>query len=355
MGHKYKAVQWNRNKALYDLFVGVAIVLFIGIFVAVGARVYTTGHTAHPVILLIRAFGVAAFALLTATLMIGPLARMSPRFRPFLYNRRHLGVMTFLVAGAHFGLALFWYHGGGPLNPLVSLFISNPLYDSIPGFPFETLGFAAFLILLVLATTSHDFWLNNLTAPVWKALHMLVYPAYALLVLHIVLGALLTEKSIAYPVLTGASFLAVASLHLAAGFREWRTDNGMKRLRAKGWIDIGAPIDIPDKRAVIAPLPKGDRVAVFRDNDKIFAVTNACRHQNGPLGEGRIIDGCITCPWHGWQYRPEDGVSPPPYTEKIATYNVKIENGRIFIDPKPNAPGTRVGPARIAKQEGAAS
>jgi nitrite reductase/ring-hydroxylating ferredoxin subunit len=29
--------------------------------------------------------------------------------------------------------------------------------------------------------------------------------------------------------------------------------------------------------------------------------------QNGPLGEGRIVDGCITCPWHGYQYRPDTG------------------------------------------------
>ena len=218
---------------------------------AVGARVYPSCHTAHPVILLIRAFGVAAFALLTLTLMIGPLARLTPRFRPFLYNRRHLGVLVFLLTAIHFALALVWYHGGGPLNPFISLFVSNPLYDSIPGFPFESLGFVAFLVLLMMASTSHDFWLNNLTAPVWKALHMLVYPAYALLVLHIVLGALLTEKSIVYPILTGTSFLAVASLHLAAGMREWVADNGMKSLRAKGWIDICAPMDISDKRAEI--------------------------------------------------------------------------------------------------------
>ncbi len=318
---------------------------------AVGARVYPSGHTAHPVILLIRAFGVVAFALLTLTLMIGPLARLTPRFRPFLYNRRHLGVLVFLLAAIHFALTLVWYHGGGPLNPFVSLFVSNPLYDSIPGFPFESLGFVAFLVLLMMASTSHDFWLNNLTAPVWKALHMLVYPAYGLLVLHIVLGALLTEKSIVYPIMTGTSFLAVASLHLGAGMREWVADNGMKSLRAKGWVDICAPMDISDNRAVIAPLPKGDRVAVFRNGDKIFAVTNACRHQNGPLGEGRIIDGCITCPWHGWQYRPEDGVSPPPYTEKIATYNVRIEAGRVLLDPNPNAPGTRVVPARITEHQ----
>jgi hypothetical protein len=47
---------------------------------------------------------------------------------------------------------------------------------------------AALLILLLMAATSHDFWLKNLTAPVWKRLHMLVYAAYALLLAHLLLG-----------------------------------------------------------------------------------------------------------------------------------------------------------------------
>ncbi|MEO1135931.1 MAG: Rieske 2Fe-2S domain-containing protein [Pseudomonadota bacterium] len=353
MGHQYQAVQWNKNKIVYDVYVLVAIAVFIGVFVFVGLQPHPSGHNADPVVLLIRALGVTAFAMLTVILTIGPLARISQRFRPMLYNRRHLGVITFFVSAAHFGLALLWYHGGGPLNPFISLFFSNPLYDSIPGFPFEVLGLGALLILFVMAATSHDFWLNNLSAPVWKALHMLVYPAYMLLVFHVVLGALMTEKSIFYPILTALTFLGVSGLHVATGLREWRADSGMKSLKTKGWIDVCAPGDIPEKRAVIAPLPKGDRVAVFRYDGKISAVTNACRHQNGPLGEGRVVDGCITCPWHGWQYRPEDGVSPPPFTEKISTYNVKIEDGRVMLDPKPNKPGERAEPAIIP--QGAAS
>jgi len=347
MGHQYKAIQWNGNKAVYDLYLLAFIAAFIGVFMVVGLAAHPSGHTADPVVLAIRALGTTGFALLTVVLAIGPLARMNKRFLTLLYNRRHLGVATFLVSAAHFGLALLWYHGGGPLNPFVSLFVSNPLYDSIPGFPFETLGFAAFLILMAMAVTSHDFWLNNLSAPVWKALHMLVYPAYALLVMHIVLGALMTEKSMVYPVMTAAAFIGVSALHLIAGSREWGADSGMKALKARGWIDVCAPDDIAENRAVIAPLPKGDRVAVFRYDGKISAVTNACRHQNGPLGEGRVIDGCITCPWHGWQYRPEDGVSPPPFTEKISTYNVRIEEGRVMLYPKPNAPGARAEPAII--------
>ena len=46
-----------------------------------------------------------------------------------------------------------------------------------------------------MAATSHDFWLHNLSAPVWKRLHMLVYVAYALLIAHVTLGALQSETS----------------------------------------------------------------------------------------------------------------------------------------------------------------
>jgi nitrite reductase/ring-hydroxylating ferredoxin subunit len=83
---------------------------------------------------------------------------------------------------------------------------------------------------------------------------------------------------------------------------------------------------------------------VFRDGDKFSAVANLCAHQNGPLGEGRIIDGCIVCPWHGYQYRPDDGCSPPPFTERVATYRLRVSDGIVFVDPAPNPPGTRVEP-----------
>ena len=90
-----------------------------------------------------------------------------------------------------------------------------------------------------------------------------------------------------------------------------------------------------------------ERIALFRHNGCISATTNVCAHQGGPLGEGKIIDGCITCPWHGWQYRPADGRSPPQFTEKIATYRVRVVGRRIEVEPTPSPPGTAVEPARV--------
>jgi methionine sulfoxide reductase heme-binding subunit len=74
---------------------------------------------------------------LSFLLCIGPLARLTPRFKRLLYNRRHRGVATLLVALVHSVLVTLRYHGFGALNPLLSLLVSNPRYDSLAGFSLE--------------------------------------------------------------------------------------------------------------------------------------------------------------------------------------------------------------------------
>src|SRR5271169_1617162 len=192
MSVQYGAISWNRQKRVYDLTLICLLVLYLAIFVGLGTW---RNPTATAETLLIRALGTAAFLLLHVVLCIGPLSRLDRRFLPLLYNRRHLGVTTFLLGMAHGGFGLFQFHVLGNANPLVSLFISNPRYGSVADFPFQALGFFALIILFLMAATSHDFWLRNLSAPLWKRLHMLVYVAYALLVAHVALGALQTETN----------------------------------------------------------------------------------------------------------------------------------------------------------------
>jgi nitrite reductase/ring-hydroxylating ferredoxin subunit len=86
----------------------------------------------------------------------------------------------------------------------------------------------------------------------------------------------------------------------------------------------------------------------------VCAVSGVCQHQNGPLAEGKIVDGCITCPWHGYQYLPENGRSPEPFHERIPTFRVRIVDGRVWVDPRPLPPGTPVEPARIPGPAGPA-
>jgi len=346
MSAGYRAVQWTPHKKLYDLLLAAAVIAYLALFVG-GGTLLRPGATIET--LLIRGFGTCAFLLLHVILSIGPLARLDPRFLPLLYNRRHLGVLTFLVALAHGGFSIFQFHALGELNPLVSVLVSGGSYESPAHFPFQPLGLAALGILFLMAATSHDFWLHNLTAPNWKRLHMAVYVAHALLVLHVALGALQSERNPLLAVLLGAGVTWLVVLHLLAARRELATDRTELVAGAgetDGWVDACAVDDIPELRARTV-LVAGERVAVFRYDGKVSAVSNVCQHQNGPLGEGKIIDGCITCPWHGFQYRPEDGASPPPFTEKVPTFRVRIVGGRVLVHPLPNPAGTRVEPARI--------
>ena len=346
MSVQYSAVKWNRNKRVYDALMLSGVMLYVAAFVLIGKAVWRGGEAIGIEVLLMRALGTCALLMLHVVLCIGPLARLDQRFLPLLYNRRHLGVATFLVGLAHAALAVGYYHGFGRLNPIVSLFTSNTNYGSLTAFPFEVLGAAALVILFVMAATSHDFWQKNLGPSAWKALHMLVYPAYGLLVLHVALGALQSEASLLYPIILGVGLAAVLGLHLATGLDERRRD-GAGPASKETWIDVGSVDEIEEKRAKVVCLPGRERVAVFRYDGQISAVTNICAHQRGPLGEGKVIDGCITCPWHGWEYRPRDGQAPPPFTEKVPTYRVRVEGGRILLNPDPLPAGTPVEPARF--------
>jgi len=345
MGAAYKAVQWNRFKAVYSGWIALAVGAYLAAFVAGSIAALPAGQTYSEAQILIRAFGSCAFVMLSLVLSIGPLARLSPRFLPMLYNRRHLGVATFLVALAHAALSIGWYHFFGAINPLVSLLASNDRYESVRAFPFESLGAIALIQLFVMAATSHDFWNNHLGPGLWKALHMGVYAAYGLLVAHVGLGAIQSEESPVYFWVLSGVAASVAGLHLAAGLKTAAEERAQERNGE--WLEVGPPETIPENRARIVHAPNGERIAVFRYDGKASAVTNVCRHQGGPLGEGKIVDGCITCPWHGFQYRPDDGMAPPPYTEKLATFRLKLREGVLFVDPEPRTPGEPAGPIRL--------
>ena len=341
MSEKYAAISWNRQKKIYDALIGTGVLAYVALFIGLGSILQPTA-TAET--LIIRGFGTCALLLLHIVLIIGPLCRLSPKFLPLLYNRRHLGVTTFLTGAVHAGLGIFQFHALGVINPFVSILISNTRFNSVADFPFQILGLTALIILFLMAATSHDFWLNNLTAPVWKTLHMLVYVAYALLLGHVALGVLQAETNPVLAVILGFGLVLIVGLHLVAGFKESRLDKEIS-LSENDFVQACTVEEIPEKRALIRTI-SGERVAIFKYGGKISVVSNVCQHQNGPLGEGKIgDDGCITCPWPGFQYRPETGASPPPFTEKVPTFNVKIENGKVFVDPKPNQAGTFTEPA----------
>ena len=350
MSVRYIPVQWNRNKWIYDAVMLAAAAVYIAIFLYAAPQ--WADHT-RPVDVPIwraRAFGTCAFLMLTVILAIGPLARLDQRFLPLLYNRRHFGVLTFFFALAHALFVLDWYFAFSRTPMLEALLSSNTAFGHLIGFPFEALGILALLVMAVMAVTSHDFWLSFLGPKLWKRLHLLVYAGYLAAVGHLAFGAWIDQGTSGLTMLLFGGAGTVAVLHVLAGLKERRLAAAAADAPDGDWMPVCPPMDIPDKRGRIVVLSADERVAVFRNGGVVAAVANACAHQNGPLGEGKIVGGCITCPWHGFGYRMEDGRSPPPFTEMIPTYRLRLTDGLLYLNRKANPPGTYQEPVRLEER-----
>lgn len=158
------------------------------------------------------------------------------------------------------------------------------------------------------------------------------------------LGVLQAETQPLLAILLGIGALGIFALHLVAAHKEARMDAEPARTLDDGMVQLCSVVSIPEKRARVFPVG-GERVAVFRYDGMVSAVSSVCQHQNGPLGEGCVREGKITCPWHGYEYLPESGASPAPFHERIPTFRVAIREGQVWLDPNPLPPGTATPPA----------
>jgi nitrite reductase/ring-hydroxylating ferredoxin subunit/DMSO/TMAO reductase YedYZ heme-binding membrane subunit len=350
MSVAYKTVTWNRNKILYDGVLAVAVILYLFVFQRLAPRFQPVTLPYDDNTLAMDAYGSCAFLMLSIILCIGPLARLDQRFLPALYNRRHFGVLTCAVALFHAISVIFWYFAFSPVPPANALLFANTSYGQVLGFPFEGFGILALLTLMVLAATSHDFWLHFLSPPIWKAIHMAVYFAYACIVSHIALGPLQTLTNPAFGIIAFSAVTSVAVLHGLALTKERRCERQTAdAINEPHWVRAGSLDSLAESCGLVVNFASGERAAIFRHGGKLSAISNVCAHQNGPLGEGRVVGGLITCPWHGFQYNPADGCAPAPFTEKVATYCLKLQGRQILVDPRPNPAGTYVEPLIISE------
>lgn len=88
-------------------------------------------------------------------------------------------------------------------------------------------------------------------------------------------------------------------------------------------LDLGDLPDIPEGGPTKAKAGANTLILV-RAGDTIHALHETCAHAGGPLAEGKIVDGCIQCPWHGSRFRLADGhVARGPATYDQPAYEVR--------------------------------
>jgi nitrite reductase (NADH) small subunit len=65
---------------------------------------------------------------------------------------------------------------------------------------------------------------------------------------------------------------------------------------------------------------------------EVRALAGTCPHQGGPLGEGALNDGVITCPWHMWEFDSATGECVFNRAITIPVYPVRVEDGEVLVE-----------------------
>lgn len=68
----------------------------------------------------------------------------------------------------------------------------------------------------------------------------------------------------------------------------------------------------------------GHRIAVFWIEGAPHVIDDECPHEGGSLGEGVVLDGDVTCPWHGWHFRVRDGRNTDGLAACVAVHAARV-------------------------------
>ena len=90
--------------------------------------------------------------------------------------------------------------------------------------------------------------------------------------------------------------------------------------------------DIPPGKSITISLPSGREILLFNLEGNIHALDNACPHMGGPLSEGDRDGECITCPWHGWQFKIQNGTNTTGLGDDAVSVKVLIKDGKVYLN-----------------------
>ncbi len=78
-------------------------------------------------------------------------------------------------------------------------------------------------------------------------------------------------------------------------------------------------------------------VALFNNNGEFQAIDDMCPHAGASLAEGWLDDGCVTCPWHAWQFRLEDGAYIQNPRMKVDVFPVRVDGTDVIVTVAPRS------------------
>lgn len=100
----------------------------------------------------------------------------------------------------------------------------------------------------------------------------------------------------------------------------------------ENWVDIGAAIELQGRELQAVRVGKVT-IALSCVGGEFGAISNACNHVGGPLGEGCLDADFVVCPWHQWKFHRVTGSGEPGFEDdRVPSYPVRVEKGRVLVD-----------------------
>jgi 3-phenylpropionate/trans-cinnamate dioxygenase ferredoxin subunit len=99
------------------------------------------------------------------------------------------------------------------------------------------------------------------------------------------------------------------------------------------WIEV-CRVGAIDEEDVIKFDHGGRTFAVFRTpDDRYYATDGLCTHEQVHLADGLVMDHIIECPKHNGRFDYRTGAAKgAPVCVDLKTYQVKLEDGKVFIN-----------------------
>ncbi|MHC5733508.1 NifU family protein [Nostoc sp.] len=96
------------------------------------------------------------------------------------------------------------------------------------------------------------------------------------------------------------------------------------------WVKVATIEQVPEF-GVLAVQLAGNSLILHRQGAALTCYRNACAHLGYPLEAGKVENGIITCPSHGFQYRLETGECLTAPDVSLQSYLVKIKEDKVFV------------------------
>ncbi len=266
-------------------------------------------------------FGLYAFTLVWAQIILGSFAPFWRKYFPRVNTlHRRLGVFALVFALLHPSLL---FVGVGPTVYFARTYVAPNLV------PLILVGYVQLFLLVTTACTALLMKLPWLKTR-WRIIHWFNYAVFFLVFFHSwFLGHNLrsSESLRILWIVYGVTVLCALGLRVQRARRKvntMQTDSGSS-------VDLGPIENFPNHQGV--PIQVGQTtIALFRSDEKCWAIANTCSHAGGPLCEGAFDGTSVVCPWHGSRFDLTSGaVLRGPATQPQRVWPVTVSNGRIIL------------------------